>query len=156
MNEAIVKKYRALLTHDFPNSGQIDQPSIFIEAIGERLINCGNTGNYMQLFMFISNNRIVDIKYLCSCEPVANVVVEVMCDLARGKTLEEAVKIPQEAFYKVLETSDESLSRKVRGLLELMNEGIECYLNPLGDKSSRNLSGEENQNKTSWDGTLST
>ncbi len=156
MDEKIVKKYRALLTQDFPNSGNIDLPSIFVEAVGERLINCGNTGNYMQLYMLISNNRIVEIKYLCSCEPVANVAVEVMCDLARGKKLEEAVNIPEEAFYMTLGTRDDSLSRKVRGLLELLEEGIEGYLNPASVKRNRQPGGEEKRSKTSWDGTLST
>jgi NifU-like protein involved in Fe-S cluster formation len=156
MDEAIVKKYRTLLTQDFPNSGQIDQASIFVEAVGERLINCGNTGNYMQLYMKISKDLIIEIKYLCSCEPFANVAVEVMCDLVRGKTLAEAGKIPEAAFYEALGTRDERLSLKVRGLLELLNEGIERFLSPGEVSPNRQLSGEEKRSKTSWDGTLST
>jgi NifU-like protein involved in Fe-S cluster formation len=152
MDEAIIKKYRSLLTQDFPNSGQIDHASIVVEAVGERLINCGNTGNYMQLFMRIFKGRIVEVKYLCSCEPVANVAVEVMCDLVKGKTLAEAGRIPEAAFYETLGTKDERLSLKVRGLLELLNEGIEGFLNPVEQQSN----GEEKRSKTSWDGTLST
>jgi NifU-like protein involved in Fe-S cluster formation len=156
MDEAIVKKYRALLTQDFPNSGQIDQPSIFVEAVGERLINCGNTGNYMQLFMRISKDRIVEIKYLCSCEPVANVAVEVMCDLVRGKTLAEAENIPESAFYETLGTRNEKLSLKVHGLIELLNEGVERFLHPVEINIDQRSSGKEKRSKTSWDGTLST
>jgi NifU-like protein involved in Fe-S cluster formation len=156
MNEAIIKKYRALLTQDFPNSGQIDQASIFVEAVGERLINCGNTGNYMQFYMMVSKGHILEIKYLCSCEPIANVAVEVLCDLVKGKALEEARKIPEAAFYDVLGTSDEKLLQKVRGLLELLTEGIERFLNPVDDNVLLQTTSEEKRSKTSWDGTLST
>ena len=45
------------------------QDSLFIEAVGEHLINCGNTGNYMQLYLQVAAHRISDIKYQCSCEP---------------------------------------------------------------------------------------
>ena len=89
MDEAVIKYYRRLLKEEFPNSGAMERPFIFVEAVGEHMINCGNTGNYMQLYLRVIDHRIDDIKYLCSCEPVANVAVEVLCTLVKGKALDE-------------------------------------------------------------------
>jgi len=124
MDEAVIKYYRRLLKEDFPNAGALDNPSVFVEVIGERLIDCGNTGNYMQLYLKLTDRRIADIKYLCSCEPVANVAVEVLCTLVKGKTLDEVAALTEEPFYQFLGSRDEELCKKVRGLLELVNEGI--------------------------------
>ena len=100
MDETVVKCYRRLLKKDFPHAGEIKDPTIFVEAIGERMIHCGNTGNYMQLYLQVTDRRIADIKYLCACEPVANVAVEVLCTLVKGKTLDEAAGLTEEAFYQ--------------------------------------------------------
>ena len=124
MNQAVIKFYRRLLMEDFPNSGEVDQPSVFVEAIGQKMIDCGNTGNYMQLYLRVADRRIIDIKYLCSCEPVANVAVEILCTLVKGMTLEEAAGLTEESFYHFLGSRDEEFRKKVRGLLELLNEGI--------------------------------
>ena len=125
MDEAVIQYYRRLLKDDFPNAGEIEAPTVFIEAIGQKMIDCGNMGNYMQLYLRVADGRIADIKYLCACEPVANVAVEVLCTLARGKTLEEAAGLSDEAFSRA-----EELRKKVRGLLELLNEGIARYHSP--------------------------
>jgi NifU-like protein involved in Fe-S cluster formation len=127
VDKAIIRQYRQLLSADFPNSGAIENPSIFVEAIGERMIHCGNTGNYMQLYINIANDRIADIRYLCSCEPTANVAVEVMCNLVKGKTLDEALTIPEQAFSDALDCRGEEYRVKARGLMEMLNEGISGY-----------------------------
>ena len=124
MDKAIIKCYRQLLRTEFPNSGPIESPSIFVEAIGERMIHCGNTGNYMQLYLNIVDNRIEDIRYLCSCEPTANVAVEVLCTLVKGKTLDEAAAVSEKTFYEFLGCSAEEYQVKTRGVLEMLNEGI--------------------------------
>jgi NifU-like protein involved in Fe-S cluster formation len=151
MDEAVLNFYRRLLKEDFPNAGELEHPSVFVEAVGERLINCGNTGNYMQLFFQVTEGRIVDIRYLCACEPVANVAVEILCTLVRGKTLEEATALTQEPFYQLLGCRDGELSKKVRGLLALLNEGITLY----GAKETNNINSKEQLHSQSWDGTLS-
>jgi NifU-like protein involved in Fe-S cluster formation len=155
MDEAVIKYYRLLLKEDFPNSGELDHPSVFIEAIGEKMINCGNTGNYMQLYLRVTDRRIVDIKYLCACEPVANVAVEIMCILVKGKTLEEAAGLTEEPFYRFLGSQDEGLRRKVRGLLELLNEGIADHDTLPGEKRpvAKDVDGQDS--KLNWDGALS-
>jgi NifU-like protein involved in Fe-S cluster formation len=156
MDEAVIKYYRRLLKEDFPNSGSLVNPSIFIEAVGEKMINCGNTGNYMQLYLQVIGVQIAEIKYLCACEPVANVAVEVLCTLVKGKTLEEAVHLTVEPFYQSIGSQEEKLCQKVLGVMELMKEGIERYhtltgTQEIGAKASRNQGVD-----FSWDGTLST
>ena len=127
MDKAIIKQYRQLLSADFPNSGAIENPSIFVGAIGERMIHCGNTGNYMQLYITIADGRIAEIRYLCSCEPTANVAVEVLCDLVKGKTLDEALAVPEQAFYDALNCREEEYRVKAAGLMAMLNEGISGY-----------------------------
>jgi NifU-like protein involved in Fe-S cluster formation len=124
MDEAVIAYYRRLLKEDFPNSGELDHPSVFVEAVGQKMIDCGNTGNYMQLYLKVIDQRIVDIKYLCSCEPVANVAVEILCTLVKGKTLDEAADLTEESFLQFLASRDDGFRKKVLGLLELLNEGI--------------------------------
>jgi NifU-like protein involved in Fe-S cluster formation len=127
VEEAIIKYYRRLLKVDFEHAGSIENASIFVEAIGEKMIHCGNTGNYMQLYLNVVDDRIDDIKYLCSCEPTANVAVEALCTLVKGKRLEEASATPEQALYQLIGCEGEELKIKVRGMLELLNEGIARY-----------------------------
>ena len=151
MDEAVIQYYRRLLKDDFPNAGEIEAPTVFIEAIGQKMIDCGNMGNYMQLYLRVADGRIADIKYLCACEPVANVAVEVLCTLARGKTLEEAAGLSDEAFSRA-----DELRKKVRGLLELLNEGIARYHSPARAEGPVARDGDGKGKKLSWDGVLST
>ena len=64
------------------------------------------------------------IKYLCSCEPTANVVVEILCDLVKGRTFEETANLTEETFYQLIGICNEEICKKVRGLLELLYAGI--------------------------------
>ncbi|NLK36290.1 MAG: aminotransferase class V-fold PLP-dependent enzyme [Gracilibacteraceae bacterium] len=64
------------------------------------------------------------IKYLCSCEPTANVVVEILCDLVKGRTFEETANLTEETFYQIIGICNEEICKKVRGLLELLYAGI--------------------------------
>lgn len=155
MDKVIINYYRYLLKENFPNAGELDQANIFVEAIGGKLINCGNTGNYMQLFMNVVANRITNIKYRCSCEPVANVAVEILCNVMKGKTLEEVAGLSEETFFQLLGTCDEALGRKVKGLLELIAEGINNYQNPTGQNEVGSKDGDIESTSHNWDGVLS-
>jgi NifU-like protein involved in Fe-S cluster formation len=156
MDEAVIRYYRRLLREDFPHAGEIKLPTIFVEAIGERMIHCGNTGNYMQLYLQVADRRIADIKYLCACEPVANVAVEVLCTFVQGKTLDEATGLTEEAFYQFLGCRSDDLRQKVRGLLELLNEGITRYRDAeTGVKRPVAQDGDGQGGKLNWDGALS-
>jgi NifU-like protein involved in Fe-S cluster formation len=132
MEEAVTKYYRQLLRTDFENSGSIESASISIETVGEQMIHCGNTGSYMRLYLMVHENRIRSIKYQCSCEPTANVAVEILCNLVKGKTLDEVAAVSEQAFYQFLGCRGEELQIKVRGLLALLNEGIDSYLKQYG------------------------
>jgi NifU-like protein involved in Fe-S cluster formation len=135
MDEAVIKFYRCLLREEFPNASSLENPSIFVEAVGERLINCGTAGNYMQLYLQVAEDRITDIKYLCACEPVMNVAVEILCNLARGMTLDEAADLTEEPFCQFLGSRDEVLGKKAVGLLALLNEGIAGYRGQADSKA---------------------
>ncbi len=156
MDEAVIQYYRRLLREDFPNSGALDNPSVFIEAVGEKLINCGNTGNYMQLYLQVADGKIKAIKYLCACEPVANVAVEVLCSLAKDKTLDEAASLTEAPFYQCIGSQDEKLRGKVLGLLELLKEGLTRDSTQAGTQEHVRKDGGEQGGKLSWDGALST
>ena len=128
MDEAVLKYYRRLLKENFPNAGELDTPSVFVEAIGQEMINCSE-GNYMELYLQVADRRITDIKYVCVCEPVTNVAVEVLCTLVKRKTLDEAAGLMEEPFYQFVGSRDEEFRDKVCGLLKLLNEGIVRYHN---------------------------
>ena len=123
MDEAVLRYYRRLLKEYFPHAGELDHPSVFVEAVGGEMINCGE-GNYMQLYLQVADHRVRDIKYLCICEPVANVAVEVLCELVKNKTLDEVACLTEELFYERVGSRDEELGGKVRGLLAFLNDGL--------------------------------
>jgi NifU-like protein involved in Fe-S cluster formation len=127
MDQAVIKLYRQYIKEDFPNSGELENASIFVEAIGQHMIHCGETGNYMRLYLRVEGRRIAAIRYLCSCEPVANVAVEILCGLARGRTLAEAAELGEESFYRIIGSRDEEIRLKVRGLLALLRAGLASY-----------------------------
>jgi NifU-like protein involved in Fe-S cluster formation len=156
MDEAVIKYYRRLLKEDFPNSGELDLPSVFVEAVGERLINCGNTGNYMQLYLLVVDQRIEDIKYLCQCEPVANVAIEVLCTLVKGMSLDQAAALPAEPLYQAIGSHAEELQKKVRGLLELLKEGIAPFLSPSDTKGPVVEYEDKAIRNSNWDEILTT
>ena len=126
MDQAVLAYYRRLLKENFPNAGELDHPSIFVEAVGAEMINCGE-GNSMQLYLQVSGRRITGASYLCICEPAANVAVEVLCTLLHEKTLEEAAGLTEEPFYQVVGSRDRELDDKVVGLLALLKDGIARY-----------------------------
>jgi hypothetical protein len=87
---------------------------------------------------------------------VANVAVEILCNLVKGGTLDGALGITEEPFYQLLGSRDERLGRKVRGLLQLLNEGIAGDRCPTGAEEPSENAGDEQGGKLSWDGKLST
>ena len=132
MDQTILQLYRDLLKKNFPHSGEIKDASIFIEAVNQPMIDCGQTGSYMQLYLQLEDQRITEMKYLCVCEPEANVAVELLCELVKGKTLAEAQGLTEEPFYQITGSRDEKFSRKVQGLLALLHEGIAPHVAKQG------------------------
>jgi NifU-like protein involved in Fe-S cluster formation len=126
VDEAVVKYYRKLLRTGFEHAGSFDNPSIFLESVGEGRV-CGRAGDYMHIFINITNDRIDGIRYLCTCDPTANVAVEILCALAKGKRLEEAQAITEDSLLQAFGTASEDLRKKAEGLLELLNKGLAQY-----------------------------
>jgi NifU-like protein involved in Fe-S cluster formation len=125
VDEAVIKYYRKLLRTGFEHAGSFDNPSVFLESAGGGGI-CG-AGEYMHIFINVTNGRIDNIRYLCTCDPTANVAVEILCALAKGKRLEEAQAITEDSILQALGTESEDLRKKAKGLLELMNKGLTQY-----------------------------
>jgi NifU-like protein involved in Fe-S cluster formation len=81
----------------------------------------------MQLYINIVDDTISDIKYTCACDPTANVAVEILCHLIKGRTLDEAAGLTEQDFVQFLGSEGDELRKKAKGLLELLNGGIIRY-----------------------------
>jgi NifU-like protein involved in Fe-S cluster formation len=127
MDEQVIKYYRRLLRTGFEHAGSLENPSIFLDSVGERIRVCGGVGNYMHIYINIREGVIDDMKYMCLCDPTANVVVEILCTLIKGKTVEAARGITEESFSKALGSTGEEFLKKARGVIELLNRGLTRY-----------------------------
>ena len=126
MDEAIIKHYRKLLKTGFENAGSLNNPSIFLESVNDGRV-CGHTGDYMQIFINIIDSKVDAIKYLCTCDPTANVAVEILCNLSKGKRLDELEALTEDCLFEAAGTRSEDLRNKARGLLELLKQGLAQY-----------------------------
>jgi NifU-like protein involved in Fe-S cluster formation len=127
MDEAVVKYYRKLLRTRFEYAGSFENPSIYLDSIVSKMRICNHTADFMRLYINVVNDKIDDIKYMCVCDPTANVAVEILCGLVKDKTLDEVASITEKAFFQFLGTKDEELAKKAKGLLELLDSGITRY-----------------------------
>jgi NifU-like protein involved in Fe-S cluster formation len=99
-----------------------------LDSVGEGIRFCGgHPADYMHVYISVKNERVDDIKYLCNCDPAANVVVEVLCGLVKGRTLEEVSKTTEEEFYGAVGSRSEEMRKKTRGILELLGRGLSRY-----------------------------
>ncbi len=128
MDQAVIKYYRMLLRGGFANAGTIEGPSIFLDPVaeGERRI-CGRPADYMKIYIDIRGGRIAEMKYLCLCDPMANVTIEVLCGILKGKTLDEVFYIEPEVIVGEVGSGDEELRSKATALVELIRKGITRY-----------------------------
>ena len=127
MDEAVIKYYRKFLRTRFEYAGSFENPSIYLDTVISKVRICNHTSDFMRLYINIVNSIINDIKYMCVCDPTANVAIEILCGLVKGKTLDETAEITEKAFFQFLGTEDEELSKKAKGLLELLKRGITRY-----------------------------
>ena len=123
MDEAVIKYYRKLLRTGFQNTGSFDAPSLFLESVGDGRV-CGHAGDYMHIYINVINGKIDGIRYLCTCDPTANVAVETLCNLAKGKSIDEVQAITEDSLLQTVGSRGEDLRNKARGLLELLNQGL--------------------------------
>jgi NifU-like protein involved in Fe-S cluster formation len=128
MDELVIKYYRRLCKTGFEHAGELENPSIFLDTVGEKIRICSHVSHaYMHIYINIRNGVIDDIKYLCTCDPTANVVVEILCSLIKGKTIKEAEALTEESFSQALGSTGEEYLKKCRGIIELLHRGIERY-----------------------------
>jgi NifU-like protein involved in Fe-S cluster formation len=128
MDEPVVKYYRRLCRTGFEYAGSLEKPSIFLDTVGEKIRICSHVSHaYMHIYIDILNNVIDDIKYLCTCDPTANVVVEIMCSLIKSKMIEEAEAITEDSFSQALGGGGKEFIKKARGIIELLHRGIARY-----------------------------
>jgi NifU-like protein involved in Fe-S cluster formation len=126
MNEVILKYYRRLLREGFGYTGTIENPSIFLDSVGENLPICGRLGrDYLHLYINVREGIVNDIKYLCTCDPTANVVFEVLCSLAKGKSVQEVEGFSSDTLAAALGVDDADFHKKAKGVLELMRRGFD-------------------------------
>ncbi|MFC1920649.1 hypothetical protein ACFLYQ_02860 [Chloroflexota bacterium] len=122
MDEVVTELYRKLLETGFENAGSFDNPTMFIDTKAEGISICGQAGkDYMNIYVNISDGVIDEIKYLCSCDPTANVVIETLCNLVRGKTTKEAKALTKEQFFEAIGSDGGTVRRKVWQAIELLN-----------------------------------
>jgi len=128
MDELLVKYYRRLCREGFEHAGSLDDPSIFLDTVGEKIRICSHVAHaYIHIYINVSDDVIEDARYLCTCDPTANVVVEIMCSLIKGKTLEEAAALTEASFSRALGGGGEECLKKTRGSIELLRRGIARY-----------------------------
>jgi len=137
MDEAVIKYYRKLLRTGFEHAGSFDNPSVFLEsgAVGKSCWG-GGAGEYMHIFINVTNGRIDDIRYLCLCDPTANVTVEALCALAKGKRVDETQTITEDSILQAIGTESEDVRKKARRLLESLNNGLTRFRLKMPQTSS--------------------
>jgi NifU-like protein involved in Fe-S cluster formation len=128
MDQVVAQYYRQLCRTGFNHTGEIENPDIFLDTVGEKIRICSHVSHaYVHIYIKVHEGTIDDIKYLCTCDPTANVVIEILCILIKGKTVMKAEALTEESFTQVLETNDDEFLKKSRGIIELLHRGIDRY-----------------------------
>lgn len=128
MDELVVKHYRRLCKTGFEHAGSLENPSVFLDTVGENTRICAHVSHsYIHIYINISNGIVDDIRYLCTCDPTANVVLEILCDLVKGKSLQEAKALTEESFSRALGSKGEEFLKKSRAVIEFLNKGLARY-----------------------------
>jgi NifU-like protein involved in Fe-S cluster formation len=128
VDELVVKYYRRLCRTGFEHTGELENPAIFLDTVGEKIRICSHVSHaYMHIYIDVRDGVIDDIKYLCTCDPTANVVVEILCSLIKGKTMRQAEALTEESFTGALGGGGEEFRKKARGIIELLYRGLARY-----------------------------
>jgi NifU-like protein involved in Fe-S cluster formation len=128
VDELVVKYYRRLCRTGFEHTGELENPAIFLDTVGEKIRICSHVSHaYMHIYIDVRDGVIDDIKYLCTCDPTANVVVEILCSLIKGKTMRQAEALTEESFTGALGGGGEEFRKKARGIIELLHRGLARY-----------------------------
>jgi NifU-like protein involved in Fe-S cluster formation len=125
MDQAVIEYYRRLLRSGFGYAGKIENPSIFLDpAVEGNNRICSGPVDYMNIYIKIRENVIEEIKYLCICDPTANVAVEALCKLMKGKRLKEAASMHEEKLLEEIGSNADELREKTSAIIELLRKGL--------------------------------
>jgi NifU-like protein involved in Fe-S cluster formation len=128
MDEQVIKYYRQLCKTGFVYAGSLEHPSIFLDTVGEKIRICSHISHaYMHIYINVRGGIIDDIKYLCTCDPTANVVVEILCALVKGKGIPEAEALTADDFSRALGCDGDEFKKKSAGIIELLHRGLERF-----------------------------
>ncbi len=128
MDELVIKFYRRLCRTGFEHTGELENPTIFLDTVGEKIRICSHVSHaYMHIYINVCDGIIQDIKYLCTCDPTANVLVELLCNILKGKTLQEAEALTVDSFVQALGGGGDEFKKKAAGMIELLHRGINRY-----------------------------
>ena len=101
---------------------------VFLDPVagGEQRI-CSHSADYMKISIKIGVGVIEDMKYLCLCDPTANVAIGVLSSILKGKTLDEAGQVKAERILQEVGSDGEELYTKSTALVELIQKGLTRY-----------------------------
>jgi NifU-like protein involved in Fe-S cluster formation len=137
MDEAVIKYYRRLLRTGFEYAGSFNNPTLFLDFDVEGWKRAGcHPADSMHIFINLTNGRIEDIKYLCLCNPTVNVVIEVLCALAKGKRVEEIQSITEDSILQAIGTRGEDVRKKAGALLGFLDNSLTMYQRKMPQNSS--------------------
>jgi len=138
MDEVVAERYRQLFQSGFKHAGKLEDPTMFIDTKAEGISICGHGGeDFMNIYIKVNDGVISQISYLCVCDPPANVVVETLCELAKGLTLEQAKALTKEQFFAAIGSDGGTVTRKVWGIIELLNRVIKRYEMRLAEAAAQ-------------------
>ena len=124
MDTAVLQYYKRLLKDGFPHAGEIEDPTLFLDTVSENVPICGNLESYLHLYINIQKSVITEVKYLCTCDPPANVAVEIFCILLKGQTVEAGVSLTRDSFFQILGARSQELGERAEGLMKLLIRGV--------------------------------
>jgi hypothetical protein len=128
MEESVIRYYRGLLKEGFRYAGKMENPDIFVDAVEEGLTICDQvSSNSLQVSIRVSEDVFDKMRYLCNCDPTTNVAVEILGKLIEGKTISEVEGLTVASFSRALGSESEELSKKAKGLIDLIHRGINHY-----------------------------
>ncbi len=89
----------------------------------------GSCGDVMKVYFKMDSNIINDIRYEITGCAGAIAAAMAAVDLAKGKTIDEALKINDGDVFQVLENIPEKKHHCIQLAVKTMHEGIEEYKN---------------------------
>jgi len=128
MDEKVIQFYRKITREGYQYSGSIDNPSIFLDSSGEKIPLCSKAvDSYVNIYIKIIDDIIVEVKYRHVGRPMSNVVAEIFCALLCGKTVQEAVDLTAQDFSDYLGTDDEEYKEASNSMIKLLHIGLDRY-----------------------------